>query len=53
MTADKTQLYVRERVQTTKFLTRDGRSAPEIAVRLGVTARTVARYRARIRQQTA
>lgn len=51
---DKSQMFVRERAAQAAQLTRAGHSANTIAVRLGVTPRTVIRYRARHRQpQTA
>lgn len=50
---DKSRLYVDERRDLTAQMTRAGRSAPEIAIRLGVTPRTVIRYRAQLRQQAA
>ena len=49
---DSSQRFVRQRMASTDKLTRAGWFAQEIAVRLGVTPRTVERYRARIRQET-
>jgi DNA-binding NarL/FixJ family response regulator len=47
------QWLVDERMATTAQLTRWGRSANEIAQRLGVAQRTVVRYRAALREQAA
>jgi hypothetical protein len=48
---DKTRRYVDERAETALQLTRSGWFASEIAAYLGVTRRTVERYRARRRTE--
>jgi len=49
---DLTRWCVDERAFRAMALTRAGESGREIAVRLGVSRRTVERYRARARRQT-
>jgi transposase len=46
---DLTPETIAERMASTGRLTRAGWSSQEIAVRVGVTQRTVTRYRARLR----
>lgn len=50
MEIDRTRLYVEERVYRCAAMTRERRSAGEIAQRLGVSQRAVVRYRNRARQ---
>lgn len=50
---DRSQLYVWERIETAAALTRAGWSAPDIARRLGVTERTIVRYRSLARRRHA
>lgn len=48
---DKHQMFVQERIERAAALTRSGQSAKKIAVRIGVSERTVTRYRALRRAQ--
>jgi FixJ family two-component response regulator len=50
-TVDLSQIYVQERVATAMQLVRSGWFASDIAVYLGVSRRTVERYRARAKRQ--
>lgn len=45
-----TRMFIEERLRATAVRSLQGESAREIAVRLGVTMRTVERYKARLRQ---
>lgn len=49
----QTRRVVQDRCQATAVLTRAGMSAAKIAVRLGVTQRTVQRYRQRLKLEEA
>jgi DNA-binding CsgD family transcriptional regulator len=48
---EKSRRIVRERMYSEALLTASGESAQSIAIRLGITPRTVVRYRARRRTE--
>lgn len=49
-TVERSRRIVGERKRATAILTRRGESATSIAMQIGVTPRTVIRYRAQLRQ---